>query len=82
LRWIYKIVRKVESFGDDLEGTKENVSTIMNNHIPHLQAELEDVNGKLNSVNENIVGLRGDVKDGFSRLTDSLNLILVGRLTS
>jgi len=65
----HKLVSKLESYGGDLRTVREDTKTVMTNHIPHLQKELE-------TVNKNIEGLREDFKEGFGRLADSINVVL------
>lgn len=60
---------KGKEYALDVQTLREDMNVIKTNHLPHLQAELE-------AVNENISGLRSDLKDGFGRLSDSLNIVL------
>jgi hypothetical protein len=64
-----RIFRKVEVWAEDLPALRADMNIVMTNHLPHIQIELEHTN-------ENISGLREDVKDGFSRLADSMNVVL------
>lgn len=65
----YKVLRNFEGYGNDLQTVRQDLSLVMTNHLPHLQKELEHTN-------ENLEGLRTDVRDGFTRLTDSMNVVL------
>ena len=77
---ILTVAKRVISYGDGIEETRSDLRTIMTNHIPHLQIELESVNSKLDNLHagmhEDIEGLRADLRDGLNRLSDSINVIL------
>lgn len=62
-------LRKLLGFGDSIEATRTDMTTLMTNHLPHFQMELE-------KINENLIGLRGDLKDNFNRLSDDLRIVL------
>jgi len=65
----YTWLRKLVSFGEGIESTRDDTRLIMTNHLPHIQAELE-------KVNENISGLREDLKTEIGRLSDDIRLVL------
>lgn len=66
---VHKTASKIEKYGEHLTTVREDLTVVMSNHLPHVQAELE-------SINQNVGGLRDDVKDGLGRLTDSINVVL------
>ena len=63
---VYKGVSKVIGLSDDLVALKLDVTLLKENHLPHLQKELE-------SVNQNISGLRDTTRDGFTGLRSDLS---------
>lgn len=67
---LYTVVRKFEMYGENITKAKTDLEIIMSNHLPHLQTELE-------IVNQNIIGLRESVRDGFSGLRDDLRSLMV-----
>jgi hypothetical protein len=70
LQRIYSFVSKILALRDDIITLKLDVVTIRDNHLPHIQAELE-------TMNTTLTGLRDDVKGGFTRLADTMNVVLV-----
>lgn len=65
----YTVVRKADEFFDGVLSTKSDVELIKSNHLPHLQSAIENVD-------RNITGLREDFREGFGRLTNSINVVL------
>ena len=74
--FFYRWIRNLGGYADSLNNTREDLSLIKSNHIPHLQAELEMVNQRLETVNTNLEGIREDFRDGMNRLSDSINVLL------
>ncbi len=66
---VYRAVQRVLIYIRGLEETRSDINVLMTNHLPHLQAELEDVNN-------NITGLRSDLNKGLERLSASINVVL------
>ena len=66
---VHVVFSNFEGWGADLQTVRRDMTTVMTNHIPHLQAEVE-------KVNDNITGLRGDFREGLTRLSDSINVVL------
>ena len=65
----YTIVNKFAAYGTAITTLQTDMEAVKTNHLPHLEEAVVNVNN-------NITGLRDDVKDGFSRLSDSLNVVL------
>ena len=76
LSYIYRWVSHVGRYASTLTESREDLSLIKSNHLPHLQAELEMVNQRLETVNTNLEGIREDFRDGMNRLSDSINVLL------
>jgi hypothetical protein len=74
------VAKRIIGFGEGVEETRADLKTIMTNHLPHLQIELESVNSKLSDLHSgmhgDIDGLREDLRDGLNRLNDSINVLL------
>ena len=68
----YILVRKLAGYGESIDSTRESVNLLMTNHLPHIQAELKEVN-------QNLIGLREDMKDNFGQLRSDLRALLVKR---
>jgi hypothetical protein len=66
---IYIAFEKFVGFGESIVSAKADLELIKTNHLPHLQAEVA-------KVNENLSGLREDLKDNFSRMSDDLHVVL------
>lgn len=64
---IHRSVAKVKSYLKGLTTAQEGIEKIKDNHLPHLQMELE-------KINDNLSGLREDTR-GFR---DDLRLLLMG----
>ena len=64
------VARKLINYGDGIDETKANLTLIMTNHLPHIQAELE-------KVNDNISGLRADMRENQQRLSEDIRLVLL-----
>ena len=65
----YLLVSRFASYGQAITDLQTDMVSIKENHLPHIQEELT-------RVNENITGLRGDLKDGLARMSDDLRLVL------
>jgi hypothetical protein len=76
LQRLYSIARKFEKYGDKLDAASGDLVQIKDNHLAHIQAEQEKTNDKLDKTNDALYGLREDIRDGFSRLSDSINILL------
>ena len=67
---LYIGVRKIVGLGEAILSARSDLELLKTNHIPHLQVEVE-------KVNENLVGLREDIRDGLDRLSDNINVVLM-----
>lgn len=76
LSYIYRWVKNIGGYANTLSETREDLSLIKTNHIPHLQTELEMINQRLEKVNTNLEGLREDFRDGINQLSASINVVL------
>lgn len=76
LQRLYSVARKFEKYGDKLDTASGDLAQIKDNHLAHIQAEQEKTNDKLDKTNDALYGLREDLRDGFSRLSDSINILL------
>ena len=65
----YRIINNVLSYGMAITELRSDMDVIKNNHLPHVQEELQ-------KMNENITGLREDLKAGLGRMADDLRLVL------
>lgn len=78
---VWFVAQKVVGYGDGIRESRSDLKTIMTNHLPHLQIELESVNSKLDDLHSglhsDLDGLREDLKEGLNRLNDSINVLLV-----
>jgi hypothetical protein len=66
---MYLGFKKFWGFGEGIAAAKSDLELIKTNHLPHLQAEVE-------KVNDNLLGLREDLKENFSRLSDDIRIVL------
>ena len=66
---VYIVVSRFVAYGADITSLKLDMNSIKTNHLPHVQEELV-------RVNENITGLREDIKEGLGRMSDDLRLVL------
>ena len=71
---------KISGYGQKIDLAIADVSTIMTNHLPHLQTGVHDLNKGLGTVNENITGLREDMRDGLNRMGEDVRLVLSGMI--
>ena len=76
LQRLYAIARKFEKYGSAIDEARTNLIQIKTNHLVHIQSEQEKTNDKLDKTNDALFGLREDIRDGFSRLSDSINILL------
>lgn len=65
----YALFSRFLSYGMAITELQTDMMQIKNNHLPHLQEELVHVN-------ENLTGLREDLKEGLGRMSDDLRLVL------
>ena len=70
--FLYKLwcgIRKVVEPWESISSVKADLDLIKTNHLPHLQAELE-------RVNDNLTGVRDDLRAGFEGLSRDLSIVL------
>ena len=65
---IYKILEKLKSYGDGIEASRESLEVIKNNHLTHIQTELEKVNTTLGGLREDNRGMRDDLRAVLTRM--------------
>lgn len=63
---LYRVVDRALQPFRDLKTVKGDITAIKENHLSHMEVEL-------GNVNNNITGLRGDMKELFSGLRDILS---------
>lgn len=71
--FLYRIhigFQKLEAWGKSIVSAKSDLELIKTNHLPHLQVEVE-------KVNDNLSGLREDIRSGLSEMRDDLRVVLV-----
>ena len=66
---IYLWITKLIGYGDAIASVQSDVSTIMTNHLPHLNVEVV-------KINDNLLGLRSDTREGFANLSRDLGIVL------
>lgn len=65
----YLVLQRILGLGESIATAKNDIELLKTNHLPHLQAEVE-------KVNENLTGLREDIKESFNRLSSDLRIVL------
>ena len=76
LQRLYAALRVFEKYGENIDSAKADLAQIKTNHLAHIQAEQEKTNDKLDKTNDALYGLREDLRDGFSQLAGSINVLL------
>ena len=66
---VYLGLQKIVGLGESIATAKADLELIKTNHLPHLQTEVE-------KVNENLMGLREDIKESFNRLGSDMRVVL------
>jgi len=66
---VYVVVRKFLLYPEAIISTEKNLNTMMTNHLPHLQVELEQVNANL-----------AGVRDDFKEMRQDFRAVLTSRL--
>lgn len=66
---LFIAANRLTRYGTSIDTLTSDMEAIKTNHLPHIQSELE-------KANESLTGLRLDVRDGLSRLSDNINVVL------
>lgn len=59
---IFHAITKVRKYLQGLTGAQSDLEHIKNNHLPHLQVELEKINGNLSGLRDDMRGHRDDLR--------------------
>lgn len=59
---IHRSIAKVKSYLKGLTSAQESIEKIKENHLPHLQMELEKINNNLSGLREDTKGFREDLR--------------------
>ena len=66
---VYLGFKKFAGLGESIDATRLDLEIIKTNHLTHLQAEAE-------KINENLTGLREDLRTSFDRLSADIRIVL------
>ena len=67
---LYVVARRFVDSWEGIKDARKDLSIIKDNHMVHLQASID-------KLDENLTGLREDLKDGLSGLRDDIRLVLM-----
>lgn len=69
---------RVECLEKAMEGTCEKLEAIMQNHLPHIQLELEKMNGRISNIELSIKIYGGIATAVFLAITGALLKLMFG----
>lgn len=64
---IHHAITKVKKYLHNLDGAQDSIEKIKENHLPHLQLELEKINNNLSGLRDDTRGFRDDLRTILSR---------------
>ena len=64
---LYIVVEKFLLYPGAIISTQKNMDLMMTNHLPHLQVELEEINGNLRGVRDDFKEMRADFRALLTR---------------